>query len=338
VSKLKERKIQHIALCPDPANHSLKSNGFEQYKFEHCALPELDFDSIDTSVSFLGKTLSLPLIISSLTGGCTEGQEINRKLAKAAQRYKIGFAVGSQRAAIVDRSCQNTFNVRKFAPDILLFANLGAIQLNYGFAIDECQRAVDMIEADALILHLNPLQEIFQPEGNKNFSGLLKKIEKICSKLSSPVVVKEVGYGINSLVAEKLFQAGVSAVDVSGSGSVSWSNVETERNPNIQKRSADIFKDWGITTAQALKDVTLRCPNSAIIAGGGIKTGVDVAKAIAMGATLCSNASDFLKAAMMSEQEVDKLSESIEFELKAAMFCISAKNIAELRRKSLFVG
>ena len=332
MSELDRRKQQHIELCLKKENHTSKPNGFEKYDFEHCSLPEIDFNDIDISTQFCGKQLNCPIIISSITGGCTRGEEINHKLAGIAQKYKIGFAVGSQRAAIADKSLEHTFQVRKFAPDILLLANLGAVQLNYGFGIDECQRAIDMIEADALILHLNPLQEVFQPEGNTNFSGLLKKIENICKKLTVPVIIKEVGYGISAPVAEKLFEAGVYAIDVNGSGTISWCNVEAQRcNDYKRMRAASVFKNWGLTTAESLTKIYQNYKSSSLIAGGGIKTGLDIAKAIALGASVCSNATDFFEAILQSEQNAIDLIDALIFELKTTMFCVGAKDIQALK-------
>jgi len=220
-----KRKSDHITinLSKDVDFKDLPT-GFEQYRFIHCALPEIDLAEVDTSTNLLGKHLSMPLVISSMTGGTPEARSINLRLAEAAQQMGVGMGVGSQRAAIEDESLAATYQVRTVAPDILLMANLGAVQLNYGYRVDECRRAVEMIAADALILHLNPLQEAIQPEGNTRFAQLLPRIEAVCSTLEVPVVVKEVGWGISERIARQLANAGIAAIDVAGAGGTSWSN------------------------------------------------------------------------------------------------------------------
>ena len=215
------RKSEHIHIVlSKPVNSSLL-NGFEKYQFEHQALPEIDLADVDLKTSFFNHELQSPLLISSMTGGSKEAAQINRVLAKVAQDAGIALGVGSQRAGVEDPEKMASFRVRDVAPDILLFSNLGAVQLNYSYSVEHCQRAVETIQADALILHLNPLQEALQPEGNTNFKGLLKKIEVICKKLTVPVVVKEVGWGISAKVAKELASAGVAAIDVAGAGGTS---------------------------------------------------------------------------------------------------------------------
>lgn len=326
------RKDDHIVLVLSEDGKPTSETGFEKYRFEHNALPEIDFSEIDTSIKFLGRKMNLPLIISSITGGGKISEKINRALAEIANDFNIGFAVGSQVCAINDKHFEKSFKVRVHAPNVLMFANIGAVQLNYGFSIDECKRALDMIDADALIFHLNSLQEVFQHEGTRNFSGLLKKIEKICEKLDAPVIVKEVGYGISAAVAKKLYNAGVYAVEVAGAGSISWSEIEQKRSNDIVVQSASkSFLDWGNPTAECIKGISEKVEGLKIIASGGVKTGVHMAKSIALGADLCGNASDFLRKAIESRAECENFVETLSLELKTAMFCTGCKNIQALK-------
>jgi isopentenyl-diphosphate delta-isomerase len=332
---ISQRKKDHISLALKSNDRLAVGGGFDRYEFEHNALPEIDFESVDASVNFLNRKLKLPLMISSITGGDEDGN-INAKLAEIAQSFGLGMAVGSQRIALEKPEFEGSFKVRRYAPNILLFANLGAVQLNYGYSIDECKRAVELIEADGLILHLNPLQEVFQSNGNTNFSGLLKKIENVCSSISRPVIVKEVGYGISENVAKKLRNAGVFAVEIGGSGSVSWPDIESERsNEPIIKKAAKAFEDWGLSTAEQLEAIAKIKGDMEIIAGGGIKTGVDIAKAVVLGAKICGNATDFLRKIAVSQSECEVFIKTLAFELKTTMFCVGCQNIDELRSTKL---
>ena len=271
-----------------------------------------------------------------MTGGTEEAAEINRNLARAAQAYGLGMGVGSQRAALEEPSLAYTYRVRDVAPDILLLANLGAVQLNYGYGIVECRRAVEMIGADALILHLNPLQEALQPEGNTDFAGLLAKIEALCRSLEVPVVVKEVGWGISEEVARLLAEAGVAAIDVAGAGGTSWSEVEMRRaGSESARRIAESFADWGIPTAESVQMARRGAPRTTIIASGGIRTGVDVAKAIALGADAAGMASPLLKPATVSAEAVGERIREVLEELRTAMFCVGARSIQELKSAPL---
>jgi isopentenyl-diphosphate delta-isomerase len=316
-------------------NLSQADAGFGRYRFEHNALPEIDYAEIDTSVNFLNHKLRLPLMISSITGG-SNGERVNRTLAGIANDFGLGMAVGSQRIALEDRSWEDSFRIRRYAPNILLLANMGAVQLNYGYATDECRRIVDMIEADALVLHLNPLQEAFQADGNTNFSGLLKRIGKICASIEHPVIVKEIGYGISAPTAKKLQDVGVYGVDVGGAGSVSWSSLESQLSKDVVvKNASNAFRDWGNPTTDCIASIAKIKDKIKIIAGGGVKTGVDIAKSIALGADICSNAFDFLQKIMISYADCENFVETIALELKAAMLCIGCGNISELRSAKL---
>ncbi len=308
------------------------TSGLEDYYFVHQALPEIDAATIDLSVSLFGKQLKAPLIISSMIGGIEAAGRINRKLAQAAQAMGIAMGVGSQRPAIDDPEVAVTYQVRDVAPDILLFANLGAVQLNYGYGIAECQQVVEMSQADALILHLNPLQEALQRNGNTNFAGLLGKIEGICRELSVPVIVKEVGWGISGGVAQRLAGAGVAGVDVAGAGGTCWSEVERHRADSETGRNlAAAFSHWGIPTAQSIRMVREGASGITLIASGGIRTGVDIAKAIALGADAVGIAAPFLKAAAVSAEAVTLAIQELTEELRIAMFCIGAGNLHQLR-------
>jgi isopentenyl-diphosphate delta-isomerase len=325
-----QRKSDHIQINLDEdVDFRSLTTGLEKYHFLHQALPEIDLAQIDTSVSFFGKELKAPLLISSMTGGTEQARLINRTLAEAAELSSIAMGVGSQRAAIEDPSLASTFQVRPMAPTTVLLANLGAVQLNYGYTVEHCQRAVDMIEADALILHFNALQEAVQPEGDTNFSGLLAKIEAVCQTLPVPVIAKEVGWGFAADTARQLANAGISAIDVAGSGGTSWSQVEMYRaQTEIQRRVAATFIDWGIPTTEALLAAQRGAPDLPIIASGGLRNGLDMAKCIALGATLAGMAGPFLKAAVKSLPAVLDEIKITQTELKVAMFGVGADSIA----------
>jgi len=332
-----QRKSDHIRInLQEDVNSRHISTGFERYRFDHCALPEFDLESVDTSVTLLGKRLAAPLIISSMTGGTPEARTINRRLAEAAQAAGIGMGLGSQRAAIEDPVLVNTYQVRCVAPDILLLANLGAVQLNYGYGPDECRRAVDMVEADALILHLNPLQEALQPEGNTRFAGLLSKIGAVCRALEVPVIVKEVGWGISERVARQLASVGVAAIEVAGAGGSSWSQVEMYRaKDELHRQVAAIFANWGIPTVESLLMACRGAPELLAIASGGVRDGIQMAKAIALGATACGVAGPFLHAASKSIAAVADLINVMVTQLRVSMFAVGAADIPTLQRTPL---
>lgn len=335
-SKTLARKTDHIQINLREDVRSDITTGLESYHFIHNALPEIDLKDIDLSTSFLSRSLKLPLLISSMTGGTSDGEKINRILASAAEKWGCAMGVGSQRAGVDHPGSARTYQVRKIAPNILLLANLGAIQLNYGYDLDQCRKAVDSIEADGLILHLNPLQEALQPEGQTNFSGLLQKIENICSHLGKPVIIKEVGWGISETTAKQLFSTGVTAIDVAGAGGTSWSQVEMHRlESDSRQRIAADFRSWGIPTAESIRMVRHAVPNLPVIASGGIKTGMDIAKCIALGASLGGIAGPLLRAADVSESELDQLLEEIKTELTITMFAAGAANIDELKKSHL---
>lgn len=336
VTPITSRKSDHIKINLEQDVRSSLTTGLERYRFIHQALPELNLDDVSTSLRLFDRQLRIPLLISSMTGGTAEAAQINMKLAEAAQHTCIAMGLGSQRVAIDHPKLASTFQVRQVAPDILLLANLGAIQLNYGYSVDECKRAVDMIEADALILHLNPLQEAVQPEGDTRFAGLLSKIEKVCKAISVPVIAKEVGWGFSETAARQLVDAGVSAIDVAGAGGTSWSQVEMHRAQNeSQARLAAAFQDWGISTVESIQNILNIAPEINIIASGGLRNGVDIAKCIALGAILGGMASPFLKSAVKSVDETIQRIHETQRQIQVCMFAVGAKNLNELNNTKI---
>lgn len=326
-----QRKTEHIRINLEEDVRSGITTGLEHYRFLHQALPEINLNEIDTSVNFLEKEISVPILISSMTGGTGEAERINRNLAVNAEKFGLAMGVGSQRVGLENDSSMRTFKVRDVAPNILLFANLGAIQLNYGYTVEHCQWAVDSIGADALILHLNPLQEGLMVNGDTRFSGLLKKIEQICRKLRVPVVVKEVGWGIHAQTAKHLVEAGVRAIDVAGAGGTSWSEVEKHRLKEEDTRKiAAAFKNWGNPTAECIVEIREKISGLPIIASGGLRDGIDIAKCLALGASLGGLAGPFLRAAADSAQTVERQLIVIKKQLELVMFATGSINIQSL--------
>ncbi len=333
---LPNRKADHIRINLEEEVTSGLTTGLERYRFVHQALPELDLANVDTGIALWNKRLRAPLLISSMTGGTARALEINLNLARAAQARGIAMGVGSQRAALEQPEMADTFRVRGAAPDILLFANLGAVQLNYGYGVDECRRAVEMIEADGLILHFNALQEALQPEGDTNFAGLLHKVERVCRSLTVPVVAKEVGWGFSEQAARQLHAAGVAAIDVAGAGGTSWSQVELHRMQDpVRARVAAAFRNWGLPTAQSIGLVRRAAPGLPIIASGGLRDGLDVAKCIALGARVCGMAGPFLRPASVSQEAVEQVIDELAATLRVVMFSVGAASISALQETPL---
>ena len=331
VAPIDQRKADHIKINLEQDVRSALTTGLENYQFIHEALPELDLNRLDTSLNLFGKTLSSPILVSSMTGGTAEAETINLRLAEAAQETGIAMGVGSQRAAIEHPEQASSFQVRRVAPDILLFANLGAVQFNYGYGIDQCRQAVDMIEADALYLHLNPLQEAVQDAGDTNWVGIAKKIEEVCKQLEVPVIAKEVGWGISEKTAKLLADCGVSAIDVAGAGGTSWSQVEMHRAPDeFTRQLAATFVGWGIPTSDSILNVKKAVPDMTIFASGGIKDGLDIAKCIALGATLGGMAGQFLKAAAISTGQAVEMMKLTKRQIEVTMFATGAASLNRL--------
>lgn len=336
VADTPSRKADHIRINLEHDVRSGVPTGLDRLHFLHRALPDLDLENVDTRCAFLGKSLAAPLLISSMTGGTGQATRINMLLAEAAQSARIAMGLGSQRVALEDSRWEASFRVRSVAPDALLFANLGAVQLNYGYGLAECARAVEMASADALILHLNPLQEAVVPQGNTRFAGLLPRIEAVCRALPVPVIVKEVGWGISSADARRLVDAGVAAIDVAGAGGTSWTQVEMHRAESTDQADlAAAFLDWGIPTATALRDVHQALPGVPLIASGGLQNGVDLAKCLALGASLGGMAGPFLKSAAESPQAVQDRIRLTIAQLRVAMFAAGCATLDALRQAEL---
>jgi len=332
VAPIEQRKADHIKINLEQDVRSALTAGLEKYHFIHEALPELDLNRVDSTLNLFGKKLNSPILVSSMTGGTADAETINLRLAEAAQEIGVAMGVGSQRAAIEHPEQASTFQVRRVAPDILLFANLGAVQLNYGYGIDHCRRAVDMIEADALFLHLNPLQEGVQAGGDTNFKDLAKKIEEVCKKLEVPVIAKEVGWGISERTAKILTDCGVSAIDVAGAGGTSWSQVEMHRaTDEFTRQLAATFVGWGIPTAESILNVEKAVPEMTIFASGGLKDGLDIAKCIALGATLGGMAGHFLKAAAVSTEKAIEMMKLTKRQIEVTMFAAGVGTLEGLR-------
>ena len=331
VAPIDQRKADHIKINLEQDVRSALTTGLENYRFIHEALPELDLNRINTTLNLFGKKLNSPTLVSSMTGGTAEAETINLRLAEAAQECGVAMGVGSQRAAIEHPEQASTFQVRRVAPDILLFANLGAVQFNYGYGIDQCRKAVEMIQADALYLHLNPVQEAVQDAGDTNWVGIAKKIEEVCKKLEVPVIAKEVGWGISERSAKLLADCGVQAIDVAGAGGTSWSQVEMHRAPDeFTRQLAATFVGWGIPTAESIVGVKRAVPEMRVFASGGLKDGLDIAKCIALGASLGGMAGQFLKAAAVSTEKAVEMMKLTKRQIEVAMFACGAERIGEL--------
>jgi isopentenyl-diphosphate delta-isomerase len=336
LTKTQKRKEEHLEICLDSqAVTGPLGTGLDRYRFVHNALPELDLDDIDLGVTFLGRRLKAPILISSMTGGFDLARKINRNLAAAAQRLGLAMGVGSQRVALEEPSVAASFQVRDVAPDILLFGNLGAVQLNYGYAIEHCRRAVEMIGADGLILHLNVLQEAAQPEGNRNFKGLTARIADVCRQAEFPVLAKEIGSGISADVAVRLRDAGVRAIDVAGRGGTSWYTVEARREAGQGGEAKSTFAAWGIPTDEALVQVRRAVPDLPLVASGGIRSGLDMAKCVALGADVTALGQPLLASALESADKVVEFLTGIIREMRIAMLCAGAADLAALKKSPL---
>jgi isopentenyl-diphosphate Delta-isomerase len=365
MSELEKRKTEHVQIVAKDESMDRRKFYFDEIRLTHRALPEIDLKAIDPSVEFMGKKLSFPLMISSMTGGSGEELKmINLNLAAAAEAEGVAMGVGSQRILFSEPSARASFDLRDVAPTALLFANLGAVQLNYGMTLDQIRSAVDALKADALILHLNPLQEAVQPEGDTNFYNLWKKIGDIVQGLDVPVIVKEVGAGISKADAERLIEAGVKIIDVAGAGGTSWSRIESARcdDPAL----GELFQDWGIPTPLALRLLApLAFHNEelvgrasciqepviseqghtpsriregrpatsglTLIASGGIRSGIDMAKAMVLGASLCGIARPFLNPAMESAEAVRKVIQRLKREFVTTMFLLGADRVEKIK-------
>ena len=328
MSNIEKRKSEHVEIVAKDTSMDRRKFYFDEIRLTHRALPEISLKDVDPSIEFLGKKLSFPFLISSMTGGPgAQLETINRNLAAAAEAEGVAMGVGSQRILFDDPSATASFSLRDVAPTVLLFANLGAVQLNCGMTIDQIRGAIDVLQADALILHLNPLQEAVQPEGDTDFSNLFKKMEQLFQTLDKPIIVKEVGSGISKTDAERLIAAGAKIIDVAGAGGTSWSRIEAARcgDPSL----GELFQDWGIPTPQALRD--LSDLDVTLIASGGIRTGVDMAKAMILGASLCGVARPLLTPAMESVDAVRRVIQRIKKEFITTLFLLGINQVDQLQ-------
>jgi isopentenyl-diphosphate Delta-isomerase len=331
--RVSQRKLEHLAvLRRDPATDRAKGH-FDDIRLVHRALPELDLAAVAPAVEILGKRLSFPLLISSMTGGDDPKlRRANRNLAEAAQAAGVAMAVGSQRAMFSSAAARRSFALREVAPDCLLLANLGAVQLNCGFGLRECRAAVEALQADGLCLHLNPLQEAIQAEGDGNFAGLARKVGAVARGLSCPVVLKEVGCGLAPADVALAYSQGIRYFDVAGAGGTSWSRIEQQRGGR-RGRGDDLgfrFQDWGIPTPTALRLLRPWRKKVTLFASGGIRTGIDMAKAMVLGARLCGVAGPFLAPALESAAAVRAEIERRRREFVTAMFLLGARTVADL--------
>lgn len=327
-----DRKIQHIAIINEDRDTDRRKHYFDAIRLTHRALPECALDEIDPSVTFLGKRLSFPLLISCMTGGSHElVRTINRRLAEAAEAEQVAMGVGSQRVLFTTPEARDSFALRPLAPTAVLLGNLGAVQLNEGFGIAEARAAVDALGADALVLHLNPLQEAVQPEGDTNFTGLAEKIGLVARALAPcPIIVKEVGAGISAADARLLVANGIEYIDVAGSGGTSWSRIEHHRHEGGGDDLGLLFQDWGLPTPLALHQLKPLRHQFTLIASGGVRDGIDMAKSVILGASLCGLASPFLKPAMQSVDEVRQVIRRLRREFTTAMFLLGTPTITDL--------
>lgn len=334
-SKTNRRKVEHIRIIGADAAVDRRRYYFDEVRLRHRALPELDLDAVDTSTSFLGRRLSFPLLIACMTGGDHAlVRRINRNLAVAAQRCGVAMGVGSQRVLFTNPKARPSFALRPLAPDVPLLANLGAVQLNRGFGLAECRAAVEALDADALVLHLNPLQEAVQPEGDTHFAGLAARIGEVAAGLPVPVILKEVGAGLSPEDVALVAGRGIRIVDVAGSGGTSWSRIEAHRSAGDEPDHLGLlFQDWGLPTPQALQELHARFPDLTLIASGGVRSGLDMAKALVLGASLAGLASPFLAPAQESADAVVRVIERLHREFRTAMFLLGTASIGDLRAK-----
>ena len=342
IKLIERRKLSHINICLEENVQARNvSTGFEDVFLVHRALPEISIKEVDTSTEFFNHRFSAPILIESMTGGVREAAKINATLAEAAEIIGLPLGIGSQRAAIENSSLAYTYKIaRDKAPNTFLIANLGGAQLTRGYGLTEAQRAVDMIDADALALHLNPLQEAVQPEGERNYGKALPRIKEIIETLSVPIIIKETGAGIAAEEAKIIEDTGVKGIDISGTGGTSWAAVECYRakelKDRLREKLGESFWDWGIPTAVSVLETHLSTKLK-VIASGGVRTGIDAAKAIALGADIAGLALPLLKPALEGTEKVTETLQTLIEELKIAMFLTGSKTIDDLKNSSVVI-
>jgi isopentenyl-diphosphate Delta-isomerase len=336
IDQIKRRKREGIEI---PLNENIQgrtaSTYLEYVKLLHNALPEINYDQIDLSIEFLNRSFSAPLIIDSMTGGTDEAFVINKRLGLIAERYGLGMGLGSQRAGLKSEKLVESYSIaRKVAPNAFLIANIGGAQLSDGLSNSDILKIIKMIDANALAIHLNPLQELIQPEGEPRFKGILKKITNLVNEVEIPIIVKEVGSGISADVAIKLEKSGINSINVAGAGGTSWAGIEKIRadqhNEYLKSQLGELFWDWGIPTALSILLVSnsVKIP---VIASGGLRNGLEIAKCLILGANVCAMAFPFLKRASKSEEELEKFTQLILSEIRATMFLLGAKDVHSLK-------
>jgi isopentenyl-diphosphate delta-isomerase len=334
-------KLAHIDAALDggsevPAARRAGALTLESIRLRPCALPECDLDAIDLSLDLLGKRVSAPVMVSPMTGGLERGGDLNRRMARVAEALQIGFGVGSQRVALEVPERKKDFQLRDVAPSIPLFANLGAVQLVKGYGPEEAWRAVDMIQADALYLHLNAMQEVVQEGGDTRWTGVLRGIEDVCAEFARrgpvPVFAREVGFGLAASDVRRLIDAGVSGLDCAGGGGTSWSLVEGRvAESGRHRRLGDVFASWGLTTPEAVLEVRSVAGAIPLIASGGVRTGLDVARLVAMGADVAGMASPVLRAAAEGEEACHAFLTGVIAEIRASFFGTGCGSLAAFK-------
>jgi len=340
--KTEKRKLDHTRICLDQKAQARKATtGFEDIHLVHKALPEINRHEIDLSATVFGHKFSAPLIVGAITGGTLEATKINATIAEAVEKLGLGMGVGSQRAAIEDKKLEKTFTVvRKKAPTAFLIANIGGVQLTHCYGPQEVKRAIKIIDADAIAIHLNPLQEAVQPEGQTNFKGILEKIREIAEELDKPIIAKETGAGISAEEAKKLQAVDVKGIDVGGSGGTSFAAVEYYRAKREKNRSqrflGEVFWDWGIPTAVSIAEVT-QTVSIPVIASGGIRDGIGIAKALALNASLTSLSQPALQTAIKGVRETENMLRLLMEELRNTMFLVGAERVEQLGKAPLVV-
>jgi isopentenyl-diphosphate Delta-isomerase len=331
---LQTRKLKHAQVCLTyPVEYETRTTGFERFDLPYCALPETDLAKVDTRTSFLGKSLNAPILIGAMTGGAELSAVINKNLGVAAEALGVGLMLGSQRVMLEHPEVVQSFAVRPYAPSTLLIGNLGVAQLNKGYGADHLIRAIELIGADALALHTNPLQEALQHNGDTNFASLLPKLHEVIPEVPYPILLKEVGHGLSKEVALAVKDVGFAALDVAGAGGTSWAKVEEFVNYGEVRHPS--LAEWGIPTAQALQEVRGVLPTMPLVASGGIRTGLDIAKALVMGASVVAIAQPLLAPATQSAEAVIETLQDLLWQLEVVMHCVGADNIAALKTLQL---
>jgi isopentenyl-diphosphate delta-isomerase len=329
VTAISERKLKHIQVCLEyPVQYSTKTTGLEAVPWRYNALPELVLNNVNLETTFLGKRLRAPLLIGAMTGGAALGATINRNLAIAAETLGVGLMLGSQRVMLENPAARASFQVRQYAPNALLIGNLGVAQFNKGYGAKEARDAIELIGADAIAFHTNPLQEALQAGGDTDFSGLIAKLEQIVPNVGYPVVLKEVGHGLSGAVASSIAHVGFAALDVAGAGGTSWAKVEDFAHHGALHHPD--LDEIGIPTAQALQECRA-VSTLPLVASGGIRTGLEVAKALSLGAGVCAIALPLLEPATRSPESVVAVLERVIAELRVALFVAGFATVEDVQ-------